>query len=52
MRHVMRYNLQSYLSMRLIHDTTSWEDGFEGLSRLITPELMYDLMSRDRGAHP
>jgi hypothetical protein len=38
--------------MRLTHDTTSWEDGFEGLSRLMTPELMYDLMSRDRGVHP
>jgi hypothetical protein len=42
----------SYLSMRLIHDTTSCEDGLEGLSRLITPELMYDFRSRDSGAHP
>lgn len=42
----------AYRSMRLIQDTTSWLDGFEGLSRLMTPELMYDLMSRARGAHP
>jgi hypothetical protein len=42
----------AYLSMRLIHDTTSWEEGFDGLSRLMTPELMYDLRSRARGAHP
>lgn len=41
-----------YRSMRLIHDTTSWEEGFEGLSRLMTPEEMYDLRSRARGAHP
>ena len=30
----------AYRSMRLIHDTTSWEEGFEGLSRLMTPEEM------------
>ena len=42
----------AYRSMRLIHDTTSWEEGFEGLSRLMTPEEMYDLRSRARGAHP
>jgi hypothetical protein len=28
-----------YLRMRFIHATTSWEEGLEGLSRLITPEL-------------
>ena len=38
--------------MRLTHDTTSWLDGFDGLSRLITPELMYDLISRFRGEQP
>jgi hypothetical protein len=42
----------AYLSMRLIHETTSCEEGFDGLSRLMTPELMYDLRSRARGAHP
>jgi hypothetical protein len=45
-------NFVPYRSMRLIHDTTSWEEGFEGLSRLITPEEMYDFRSRARGAHP
>jgi hypothetical protein len=48
----MHGNCMAYRSMRLIHDTTSWEDGFEGLSRLMTPELMYDFRSRARGAHP
>lgn len=38
--------------MRLTQATTSWEDGLEGLSRLMTPELMYDLRSRFRGEHP
>jgi hypothetical protein len=47
-----RAGCDAYLSMRLTHDTTSWLDGFEGLSRLMTPELMYDLMSRDKGVHP
>lgn len=28
-----------YLRILLIHATTSWLEGFEGLSRLITPEL-------------
>lgn len=45
-------NYIPYRSMRLIHDTTSWEEGFEGLSRLMTPDEMYDLRSRARGAHP
>ena len=30
----------SQRSMRLNQATTSWEDGFEGLSRLITPDLI------------
>ena len=47
-----RCNSVPYRSMRLIHDTTSWEEGFEGLSRLMTPDEMYDLRSRARGAHP
>lgn len=29
-----------YLKILLIHATTSWLEGFEGLSRLMTPELM------------
>jgi hypothetical protein len=41
-----------YLSMRFTHATTSWLDGFDGLSRLITPEEMYDLISRFNGVHP
>ena len=41
-----------YLSMRFTHATTSWLDGLEGLSRFITPELMYDLRSRLRGVQP
>ena len=36
----------------LTHDTTSWLDGLEGLSRLITPELMYDFRSRLSGVLP
>ena len=42
----------SYLSMRLTHATTSWLEGLEGLSRLMTPELMYDLRSRFKGVQP
>lgn len=38
--------------MRLIHDTTSCDEGFAGLSRLMTPLWMYDLMSRLCGAQP
>jgi hypothetical protein len=38
--------------MRFTHATTSWLDGFDGLSRLMTPELMYDLMSRVSGLEP
>jgi hypothetical protein len=49
---IIRGDSDPYRSMRLIHDTTSWEEGFEGLSRLMTPDEMYDLMSRARGAHP
>jgi hypothetical protein len=30
--------VRSTRSMRFSHATTSWEDGFEGLSRLMTPE--------------
>lgn len=29
-----------YLSMRLTHATTSWLEGLDGLSRLMTPELI------------
>lgn len=39
----------SILSMRLTQATTSCEDGFEGLSRLITPDEIKDLRSRLRG---
>jgi len=42
----------AHLSMRFTHDTTSWLDGLDGLSRLMTPELIYDLRSRDNGVHP
>jgi hypothetical protein len=38
--------------MRFTQATTSWLDGFEGLSRLITPEEMYCLRSRLRGVQP
>jgi hypothetical protein len=38
--------------MRRSQATTSCEDGFEGLSRLITPDLMYDCRSRLRGEQP
>ena len=41
-----------YRRMRLIHATTSWLDGLDGLSRLMTPELMYAARSRLWGAHP
>jgi hypothetical protein len=37
---VWKIGQKTYLSMRLTHATTSWEDGLEGLSRLITPEEM------------
>jgi hypothetical protein len=43
---------KTYLSMRLTHATTSWEDGLEGLSRLITPEEMYDFRSLLSGVQP
>lgn len=43
---------QSYRSMRLSQATTSWLLGLDGLSRLMTPLEMYDLMSRLRGLHP
>lgn len=46
------WGLLSYRNIRLIHDTTSWLDGFEGLSRLITPELMYCWRGRFKGVHP
>lgn len=38
--------------MRLIQATTSWDEGFEGLSRLMTPELTYCFRSRACGEHP
>lgn len=38
--------------MRLIHETTSWEDGFAGLSRLMTPEEICSLSGLDRGDDP
>jgi hypothetical protein len=38
--------------MRFTQATTSWLEGLDGLSRLITPELMYDLISRFRGEEP
>ncbi len=38
--------------MRFTHATTSWLEGLEGLSRLMTPELMKDLRSRLSGVHP
>lgn len=38
--------------MRFTQATTSWLEGLEGLSRFMTPELMYDLRSRLSGAHP
>uniref|UniRef100_A0A1A9ZQV3 Uncharacterized protein n=1 Tax=Glossina pallidipes TaxID=7398 RepID=A0A1A9ZQV3_GLOPL len=42
----------STLRIRLIHATTSCELGFEGLSKLIKPDLMYSLMSRLSGEEP
>src|SRR5438874_4893787 len=39
-------------SIRLTHATTSWLEGFEGLSRLISPDEIYDFRSRARGAQP
>lgn len=42
----------SILSIRLIHATTSWLLGLLGLSRLITPLLMYVLRSRFNGVQP
>uniref|UniRef100_A0A1B0BYQ2 Uncharacterized protein n=1 Tax=Glossina palpalis gambiensis TaxID=67801 RepID=A0A1B0BYQ2_9MUSC len=42
----------STLRIRLIHATTSCELGFEGLSKLINPDLMYSLISRLSGEEP
>jgi hypothetical protein len=38
--------------MRRSQATTSCEDGFEGLSRLMTPDFTYDVMSRLSGEQP
>jgi len=40
------------LSMRLTHDTTSCEEGFEGLSRLRKPYFRWSPMLRFRGSVP
>lgn len=40
------------LRMRLTQDTTSCEDGFDGLSRLMKPYLRWSFMLRFRGSHP
>lgn len=39
-------------SIRLIQATTSWDDGFDGLSRLMNPDFMYSVISRLSGEHP
>jgi len=39
----------STLNIFLIQATTSWEDGLEGLSRLITPYLRYSVRGLDNG---
>lgn len=44
--------MMTHRRMRLTQATTSWLEGFEGLSRLMTPELMYDLRSRFSGEEP
>lgn len=38
--------------IRLTQATTSCEDGLEGLSRLMTPEEIYDFKSRFSGLQP
>jgi len=38
--------------MRLIQETTSWEDGLAGLSRLMTPYERCSRMGRERGEDP
>ena len=42
----------AHRNILLIHATTSWLDGLDGLSRLITPLLIYDFRSRFRGSAP
>lgn len=42
----------STFSILLTHATTSWDDGFEGLSRFITPYLRYSVSDRFSGALP
>lgn len=39
-------------NIRFTHATTSWLEGLEGLSRLMTPEEMYDFKSRFKGVQP
>jgi len=41
-----------HLEDLLIQATTSWELGFDGLSKLMKPVFMYSLMSRFRGDDP
>ncbi len=38
--------------IRLTHDTTSWDEGFDGLSRLMNPDRRYSRISRLYGEHP
>jgi hypothetical protein len=38
--HIQRFLIGANLKIRLTQATTSWEEGLEGLSKLITPELM------------
>lgn len=42
----------NYLKIRFTQATTSWLEGLDGLSRFMTPELMYDFKSRLSGAQP
>jgi hypothetical protein len=42
----------STLSILLIHATTSWEEGFDGLSRLMHPYLLSSSRGLLVGDHP
>ena len=50
--HLLVSGTPTYRRMRFSQATTSCDEGLDGLSRLITPLEMYDLMSRLKGDEP